>query len=430
MRSSWVLAFSALATSSVGGDLSALEATVVGEARAAAGRSVPGGLHCARPLAGTFAEHASTALADLSASRDALMKKVSYEEWQAFSEAARTGTPHGPSAPILEWLSAARPLSTTIRGALCAKRATPPGHFTLFGMWESGVEPSDWIDLGDALVVGVHDAWLLPEPHRQAALSRACVDALAAARLAAPHALLGRMVAVSFVRKALPACEAAINGASQADLAHLSSLIRELTVPHPFAETMRDERVFGQLGFFAAAYSEAAQQQLPPEAMKFLGWGDRAELFGQERPFAATARRFLFGGWARRRHFEQMQEIIDALSLPYDEAVAKMDALNEEVPLAWSLMGVQEGTGSPGFGAYLRRDRENVAVIEMLLTGIALRSEHLKTGAWPSSLPTHLRSPRDGGAAAVTFGVAEGTPVLTVLPPAIAGTPTQRLQLR
>ncbi len=411
MHRTLIFAAAVLASGVSAGEPSALERVIIQDAKAVLGRQVEGGLHCPARLPGSFDELAEAPMRRLRELRESVLKDLPYEETRSFQDAAAGRGTFVPSAAYAEWIQQAAGPARQIRAALCAKAGRVAPGLILFGGWGEKA-PYDWLDLGRALQLAHWEARKAPEA---GPLMPVCLDSLAAAQLSAPHSLIGRMLAAQFVRDGFDSCREAINVTPAGELSGLGTVLRGLASRPSFSQVMRDERVFAQLAFFGASYSTEAREQLPREAEALILWGQNQppELNGFDAPpFAAGARRFLFGGWARRRHFEQMQQAIEAVGLPLESAVARLAELNHDVPMAVTLVG-HDAAVSENFGQMLRRDAEHRAMVQMLIMAVEVRRFRMERGAWPTSL-----AQVEGGAEAsewMMFRMTESGPLLKLL---------------
>lgn len=355
------------------------EARLVEDARAALDVSFQRPSPCEKSLEGTFASQGEPHLARFHAlvqefTQGALVLPDEFRGPNAAAPDIATLSPEGQ-----RFVDQAAPHVEAFFDATCAADGALPEAFSLFNvMAKAGPgRPIEWIDIQEAMRIAAIDAGR-PSPDRGRRQWRTCIRGLSVARDLSRGILLSRMVGLSVARMAVRVCESAINQASEPELATAARELGGVLNWAPFAKVLEYERLFGQL-LFDASLSDSTKHALPTEARRLFA--DAAESEFKMIP-SSGVRMFLFGSWARRKHYAQMTEMIRAAQLPPRVAAENMGRLVEDRPLAYTLLGTE---ADPDFRSLLLRDAEMQTLLVLLQA--AARARHFRLwseyDAWP-----------------------------------------------
>jgi hypothetical protein len=323
-------------------------------------------------LPGSFGELAEPHLLVMAASK----KRIGADEWTTsdLQKAVFAGAKPLSALPSV-WAEEAAKTRTDLDALLLATRAGQgkmPKPLTLYGTFSKAPQDYDFSSVQHAAKLAAIASLQALQRGETAKARAICADALALARDISHSCLINQMVAIATLGIAAPACAQVIQKTTPPDREELARQIKIIRGAWtPFSAALHEEALFLQLGIFPL--SPETTEALPLEARIVMSQGEVSEW--------QRVRRSLFGGWAKRKLLEGLNDVAATFSQPPRDADVALSEISE--PLAVFLF--DSSSDPTNWTGFARRYRTGQARLLLLQLSAELWGARTKLGHWPST---------------------------------------------
>ncbi len=361
-------------------DTSGLRRRLLEDVRTMARARYPRPVHAGPVLQGSFGQRAAEPWTAL-AGRQAVSTDVEF--CRAVRE-AETPLEKAPPSCLRELALGATALKGLLQATHAERGGPPAGLGALDGPLPVD-SPRTFVTAGYAArMAGLSVQVELASGQTEAAVST-CLDLLALARdTSLGTALEGRLAALTVSEVAFLPCARALDAAPVACKRRAALALNTIAEGTPtLAETLREWSVRVRAQRFAPSLSTPVLKTLP-EAVQ--AWAAEAPAPPARSPGEALALGNAWHALGRR-----LDAVVEAASLPFPEAEARLSALSTQEEPAFAPLGRRD---FPDLGSVAQGDARVRAELLLLRRAAEVDALRAETGAWPrpEALPGALRS--------------------------------------